>query len=74
METLGAKNGMRSERQRFRFRWRVWFRAIHRDIGYFSVLHQCPFPRDLYYPRDNHPNAAGYRKLATCVSAYLDLK
>jgi len=37
METLGAKNGMRSERQRFRFRWRVWFRAIHRDIGYFSV-------------------------------------
>lgn len=37
METPGAKNGMRSERQGFRFRWRVWFRAIHRDIGYFSV-------------------------------------
>lgn len=37
METPGAKNGMRSERERFRFRWRLWLRAIHRDIGYFSV-------------------------------------
>jgi uncharacterized protein len=36
METLGAKNGMRKS-ERFRFRWRVWFRVIHRDIGYFSV-------------------------------------
>jgi hypothetical protein len=26
-----------AENQRFRFRWRVWSRAVHRDIGYFSV-------------------------------------
>jgi hypothetical protein len=43
-------------------------------IGYFSVLHRCPLSQDLYYLRDNHPTAAGYRRLATCVSAYLDLK
>lgn len=36
MEIRGAKNDM-PENQRFRFRWRVWSRAIHRDIGYFSV-------------------------------------
>jgi hypothetical protein len=36
MEIRGAKSGM-AENQRFRFRWRVWSRAVHRDIGYFSV-------------------------------------
>jgi hypothetical protein len=25
------------ERSRFHFRWRPWVRAIHRDVGYFSV-------------------------------------
>ena len=26
-----------TSRPRFKFRWRLWLRAIHRDIGYFSV-------------------------------------
>jgi hypothetical protein len=28
---------MRSQPARPRFRWRLWLRAIHRDVGYFSV-------------------------------------
>ena len=42
-------------------------------IEYFSVLARCPLPPGLYYARDNHPTAAGYRALASCVSAYLGL-
>src|SRR6185312_8629658 len=42
-------------------------------IDYFSVLERCPLAQDSYYARDNHPNAAGYRKLAACVSNYLGL-
>jgi uncharacterized protein len=38
MGIRGAKSAMRSDSPaRFRFRWRVWFRAIHRDVGYFCV-------------------------------------
>ena len=29
-------SGPRQSR-RFRIRWRPWLRAIHRDVGYFSV-------------------------------------
>ena len=42
-------------------------------IEYLSVLDRCPLSPDLYYARDNHPNLAGYRKLASCVSTYLGL-
>jgi len=42
-------------------------------IEYFSVLARCPLSQGQYYARDNHPNAEGYRKLASCVSTYLGL-
>jgi hypothetical protein len=42
-------------------------------IAYFSVLASCPLSPEHYFARDNHPNAAGYRRLSACVAAYLGL-
>ncbi len=42
-------------------------------IDELRVLDRCPLAPGLYFARDNHPNAAGYRHLARCVGDFLRL-
>ena len=43
-------------------------------IEYLPVLGTCPWSVELYFPRDNHPNPAGYEALGRCVGAMLGLE
>ena len=43
-------------------------------IEYLPVLGTCPWSMRHYFPRDNHPNAAGYEALDRCVAGMLGLE
>jgi hypothetical protein len=42
-------------------------------ITYLPVLGTCPCWTQLYFARDDHPDAEGYEALAECVARILEL-
>lgn len=40
-------------------------------ISYFPALEKCSWSSDMFFTRDAHPNAYGYKNISRCVSGYL---
>ena len=45
--------------------------ASRHHIKYFPALTECSWSVDMYHSVNTHPNAAGYRNFAQCLSRYL---
>jgi lysophospholipase L1-like esterase len=43
----------------------------HMGVDYFSALSKCAWSPHMFFERDTHPNARGYRQVASCVAGYL---
>jgi hypothetical protein len=61
----------KSEVQRGRYEHDV--RSLVEEMGfrYFPALTECSWSSALFYPRDSHPNAEGYRRIEECVGRHL---
>ena len=40
-------------------------------VDYFSALSECAWSPPMFFEHDTHPNARGYRQVASCVGDYL---
>lgn len=61
------------ETQRVAYDLQLAARLAGMGIEYLPVLGTCPWSTQLYFARDNHPDAAGYEALAACVARMLEL-
>ena len=46
------------------------FAASH-NINYIPTQKMCPLTKSMFFERDNHPNAIGYKHIAECVAGLI---